>query len=197
MVIDFGPSTPLRVAANNCFWDMSRTNVQKFAELGEVFINGASSLFETLFQAVKGLLNCTDEEAMPIMGKRLADQNVSQAFADEMRGLDVAMDLFEPQDRDALKSDIKVAEAKEESIADFKVELASQRQTMEKKKKQKLASQRPKVPHIYTQVEAAVWAPAGCSVWLGTTRPEWWGHCPGYRRVWQPYLPGGSLRHAD
>ena len=78
-----------------------------------------------------------------------------------MRGLDVAMDFFEPQDRDALKSDIKAAEAKEESIADFTVELASQRQAMEKKKTQKFASQRPKVPHIYTQAEAAVWAPAG------------------------------------
>ena len=81
MVIDFGPSTPLKVVANNCFWDMSRTNAQKFVELGEVFINGASSLFETLFQAVKGLLNRTDEEAMQIMGKRLADQTFSKAFA--------------------------------------------------------------------------------------------------------------------
>ena len=74
---------------------------------------------------------------MELMKKPLACEKFSHSFADEMMSLDLAMDFFKQQDRDALTTDMKSAESKQESIEDFKLELASKRQVMSQKKKKK------------------------------------------------------------
>ena len=136
-MVDDGPTGALKVAANNVWWNISRNSICDFAGLDGIGISDSASLFEAAFAATKGVLKCSDEQALTFMGKRLAQDKNAQAFAAELMELDCAIELFDHTDQEALHNDTKAAARNLDTIENFEIELQGRRQYMAKAKKKK------------------------------------------------------------
>ena len=60
----------------------------------------------------------------------------SGAFTEELMQLDAAIDLFDRNDQEGVKQDMRQAQNKLDSLDEFVVELSEKRQEMEGRKKQ-------------------------------------------------------------
>ena len=192
MVIDNGPLPPLKLACKQAFWRLSKTEIQRFCANGGFKIASSASLFDTLMSAVERILGLTGEKALEVVAQRQCTQKHSQAFAEELLQMDAAIEIFDQADRQSLNDDMKGAQSKLDNIEDFKVQLAEARSTVFAAKRQKALKDRPVLPRVMSQEEAAVFAPPSAHVWISNYRTEWWGHFLKYKRVWVPYnnIPG-------
>ena len=134
-MVEDGPTPALKVAAKNAWWNMNRNSICDFASLSGTAISDSASLFEAAFLATKGVLTCSDDEALTIMGKRLAHDSNDQAFAAELMELDCAIEMSDHTDHEALRNDMKAAARNLDLIENFEMELQSTRQDMLKAKK--------------------------------------------------------------
>ena len=74
-----------------------------------------------------GILKCDEEAAMAFMAKRLVRDKRGTFFSQEVFQLDEAIDLFDYNDREHVKGDMKKAANKLDALDDFVVELSTKR----------------------------------------------------------------------
>ena len=195
-MVDHGPTSALKVAANNAWWNMNRNSICDFASLSGTAISDSASLFEAAFLATKGVLQCSDDEALTIMGKRLAHDSNDQAFAAELMELDCAIEMFDHTDHEALRNDMKAAARNLDLIENFEMELQSTRQDMLKAKTKRSDANRPRPPTSFDQQEAALWIPPRSHIWIGNTTDQWWGHLVPFKRIVVPWTLTDGDSHA-
>ena len=196
LVIDEGPSKALTIACHHGWWKMVRTDIQRFSQLQGVHISNSASLFDTLLGSIMGILKCDEEAAMVFMGKRLVREKRGTFFAEEVLQLDEAIDLFDYNDREAVKGDIKKAGKNLDSFNDFVVELSTKRSEMAAAKKQRQDQNRPKVPRVLSQEEAAIYCPPNGHIWINNQCRKFHGHLEKseYKRVFASY-PEDGVEH--
>ena len=165
---------------------MPRLNVLKFAGLKGIGIPNSSTLFEVLLKSVMGILNLTEERAMDVIKVRISVDSNSQAFSGVLLSCDDAVELIDHNDKEAvgleMKNAAQQAESNEAFVEEFRLMRIAQKDAGPKSKKKK-GSGLVHLPHEISQVEAKQFLPPDCTIWCGNTRPEWWGHCPPYKRI--------------
>ena len=72
------------LAAENAFWLMPRNDVADFSAYWAHPVVGASNLFETLLQAIQGLLGCSMDEALDFVHERIAAMHSLTACSKEL-----------------------------------------------------------------------------------------------------------------
>ena len=182
-----GPAHPLVLAAKAAFWQMSRGEIIRFAALKGVHVEGGSSLFTTVLQAVMGVLKCPQERALEITSTRMATEKNSEWCAEQLLNMDEAVELIDHNDKEVYKQANKSAEEKQESMKVFceEFQLMKQEQISKnaKGKRRKGDPSRSPIPHIMGQEEATLYVPPSVSIWQCNVRREWWGHGVPYKRV--------------
>ena len=104
------------------------------------------------------------------------DCNDAAAFLD----VDAAVEVMDPRDRDDLKREQKTTKSSQDERVLFAHEYKGLCKTLRAKRKGVKAQKLPAaIPHEHCKK----YLPPGCSAWRGLARGEWWGHCPGYKRV--------------
>ena len=153
-----------------------RTDIQRFSVLQGVQISNSASLFDTLLASIIGILKCDEATAMTFMGKRLVREKRSTFFSEEVLQLDDAIDLFDYNDREHVKGDTKKEANQLDYLADFVVELSSKRTEMATAKKQKMDQNKPVLPRVLTQEEAAIYCPPNGHIWISNHKRSFHGH---------------------
>ena len=69
MVIDEGPTKALTLACHHAWWQMNRTDIQRFSQLQGLHIPSSASVFDTVLASIMGILKCDQETAMGYTGK--------------------------------------------------------------------------------------------------------------------------------
>ena len=189
MVVDCGPTTPLKLACSHAFWNLSRSEIHRFCGLGGVQIGPGASLFDTLLHAAQCILGLTGEKALKVMSRRLQLERHSQAFAEELLCLDLAVGLFEATDKQGVQDDMQKAQSKLDSLDDFMVEYAAQRQEVVAAKRQKALANRPVLPRILSQQEAKAWNSCKCFHFDFHHQARMVGHFEDFNMIYQTYGP--------
>ena len=73
-----------KLAAENAFWLMPRNDVADFSAYWAHPVVGASNLFETLLQAIQGLLGCSIDDALDFVHQRIAAMHSLTAYSKEL-----------------------------------------------------------------------------------------------------------------
>jgi hypothetical protein len=73
-----------QLAAENAFWLMPRNDVADFSAYWGHPVVGASNLFDTLLQAIQGLLGCSVDEALDFVHLRIAAMHSLTRYSKEL-----------------------------------------------------------------------------------------------------------------
>ena len=187
-VIQEGPGPALVVVAREAFFSMTKTQVLDFAKLLPLATQPGDKLCDVLFAVVKKLCKCSDAEALALISKRLAVNDVSASFAEALLEIDEAAQVMDKADVKLLKQ----AQEKESDNRDEHADFASDfRDSMARHRAAQPAARSDRgrrqpirdIPDRISQDEAKAMAPPGCYIWRGLRTQTWNGHCAPRRRI--------------
>ncbi|CAK0797975.1 unnamed protein product [Prorocentrum cordatum] len=191
-----------KLAATNCFWNISSSDLGSIASYLKIPIPEGASLFSKLHTMICSLLGITSEAAMKFLCVRWSCDENDLEFAQELMEVEAAIEVLDQHDHDTAKQQIHAAEtsvkAHEEFTEEFEAKLLELARAKAGGKKPKVgAGKTEKIPTTLTQKEAKKYLPPGASIWRGFSRGEWMGHMPPYRRVsapWSKHTEAGAMR---
>lgn len=195
----------MSVSARAGFWDLPLTTLEAVAEYKGIALEPKSTLFTALVAIVQGILQCPENEVLPICQQRVANMTAQM----EATMSEVILELDEGQqflDQDE-KKELQVAKkSKKYTGCDakaFKAEYKARRSTMANSSRGSAASasgsraggarggakvsKYPPVPvGMLSQPQAKLLLPPGAAVWRGLSNGTWNVHLPPFARKSYP-----------
>ena len=87
-----GPHRPVVLAARHAFIRLSA--------LSGVVVEGGHTLFQTLMQAVQGVLHVDEHRALDICKVRISNDRNAEHFTEQLLNLDEAIELIDTHDKE-------------------------------------------------------------------------------------------------
>ena len=116
---------------------MTRPDIIRFSALRGVVVEGGHTLFQTLMQAVQGVLNVDEHRALDICKVRISNDRNAEHFAEQLLNLDEAISLIDTHDKEVYKEETNRAEMAQESMDGFVEEFRLMRQGLTTQKRKK------------------------------------------------------------
>ena len=107
VVATIAPQNPITLAAKKAFWDLPRSEIIRFSKLKKVDISSGASLFQTLMEAVMGILKVDEVRAMKIVARRLPHDKNQLHFSDYLLGMDSGIELIVYHDKQQVQDEQK------------------------------------------------------------------------------------------
>ena len=100
LVVTSGPLPLLTIAAQQCFWDMTLAFLNKLMKYKDMEPpSNTGDPCSTLFSMLKQILDCSDEDVVSILCKRLAINDQKTVFAEELINCDEGIELLRTMTR--------------------------------------------------------------------------------------------------
>ena len=128
VVTTIAPQNPITLAAKSAFWYLPRSEIIRFSKLKKVDISSGASLFQTLMEAVMGILKVDEVQAMKIVARPLPHDKIQQHFSDNLLRMDSGIELIDYHDQQQVQDEQKSVCYKLDGIDNFRFELAQKRQ---------------------------------------------------------------------
>lgn len=193
-VLDREPLPVLHTMAHKAFWNMPRSDIVRFAALGGVVINEAASLCDSVLQAVQGILNVSDDQALDIVSQRVGQNDLPETWASTILEVDEAAQVLERSDMDLVVAEQREVARCRNAEASFVQAYrqrrfdAAARATTRPGKGGRRAQGKAKtapaaLPSSFDQRAVRQFCPPGAHIWKGVTKQNWNGHMENRRRV--------------
>jgi hypothetical protein len=200
------------VAARRAMWQLGKSDVELFAAYFGVVITAGATLFQTIYDFVIGVLECSELEATEIVHQRLIDMRRGSNFDDEILTIDEAVEVLDHRDHKKLRTTQDDCKKQQTVVQQFcselmakkvRVRLAAAAAVPAPKKKAKKGAA-PPAPHhgVATFIlpqprdiqhkDANSFKPPGSSIWRGITKNCWCGHMPPHDRCSGTFKEHGS-----
>ena len=187
------------VMARNAFFTMGRVDIEGFAALWKIGLDGCVTLLSVLFRVSKSILQLSDGAVLEIIALRLGEKDLEASYLPTLLEIDEAINLFDIHDVKEIERAQAQGVESLENIQTFETEFQQMRRRVSDAAKEKIMLPKKLVltADVTSHETASKFAPPDCSVWRGLTRAEWCGHCPPRKRVqksWTEYTEKGALR---
>ena len=129
-------------------------------------------MFQTLVEAVQGVLKADEHEALKVVAKRLPHDKNQQHFVDDLLNMDAGIQLIDYPDKQQVQDEQKSVCYKLDGIEHFQFEFAQKRNEVRSQEKQRRVDpNRARLPKLYIQEEAKLYTPQDtCRNWRSNTR---------------------------
>eukprot|EP00928_Gymnodinium_smaydae_P088439 TRINITY_DN72522_c0_g1_i1.p1 TRINITY_DN72522_c0_g1~~TRINITY_DN72522_c0_g1_i1.p1 ORF type:complete len:417 (-),score=95.33 TRINITY_DN72522_c0_g1_i1:108-1358(-) len=186
----------LHLAAENCFWQLSRASCLFYARLERLPVPNSASLAEVLFQLLKHLLNLSDDALLDKLHLRLAKWSAQSDFSDELMMVDEAIEVLGDMDHKVIRNEQDRVRSDREDRRDYKTnyeEYVRRIRPVPKAKAVPKGKAKAKakgavvpaaapvggpLPDVIEHADAKVFLPLGAFVWRGFSNMSWQGHFP-------------------
>lgn len=191
-----------RVLAKEAFFDMSVTNIKRFATNFGYQVGAAVGVFDVVFIVVQKVLQTSDAETLEICRKRLARTESKGEWCEELVQLDDASELLERQDQPAVAQERAAAVKATMEAADLKKQYSTKHKEIAVREK-KAAAGRAKKPKKAERITIPAWpekdvdmaaaracCPKGGHIWASQRFGNWQAHYEPHARVsraWSKY----------
>lgn len=202
--VDGKPEALCKVAAKKAFWSLKVPFLTTLANHLGLELSGCSSLCEVVFRMVQGVLGVDDLECANILSLRLARNDISATYSQQITNLDEAIDCMDAHDAKRVKEEQREVENERRERAVFVSEYGVRRRAIDDsrlagrrkakaKAKSAAAPTRPVFEGVIPQSVAKGFLPVGASIWKDRTRGAWNAHVPPRARVSEPYADNEAL----
>jgi hypothetical protein len=203
------PPGPLQeIAAKSGWWSLGASFINELASHLNIKVPGASSLFHTLFLMTRHILQCSEESALAYFKNRLASDDRSTAFGEELLELDEVDNILTNEDVRTFKETQANVHTKRAEVkafrGEFKVAAEKAFKAAAKAAPKLAAKKRKKDPEwriplcsAVSQPEACTYCPPGGSIWVDRLNGGWCSHYPPFPRLsrsWRKYGEAECLR---
>lgn len=133
---------------------------------------------------VQSILNCSEDEALAIVGLRLARMGRTRTVAaGELMQLEDGLDLCTPDDRRQIEEEQRAVRHDEEDFKTLLEQYTLARSRLSKGKPRASHAPHAPLPKDIKQSEVRRFCPPGASIWRNNLQGGWCGHCPPYART--------------
>lgn len=179
----------LKLAAEKAFWSMSASEVAEICKHAGVHLESNSGLLDLLGAAVSNLLGCDEARTLEVLSQRLATSEACNEYSEAILEVDAAVQVLDQADHQVMETEKGTASQRIQGRADYQREYVARvrkhrETTGPKAKKAKGPLAQKKMPTVIPQAEARKFIPPGTSIWRGTVRGSWQGHCKPFKRVY-------------
>lgn len=199
------------LAAKSGFWGLDANFIRKLCTALDLSLIGVpTSLFETMLEATKKILGCTEAEALSYCHLRVVSLRRQATYSRQLLQVDEAARCLDGNDQKVMKEHQDDAKTKETELSSFKGEYKAKKRAVTKacakkpakgsgnraEKKKKQVTQMPLVSTIRHE-DIKMFTPEGGYVWKANRTCEWIGRCPpdaSCSRSWGRYGEAEALR---
>lgn len=212
-----GKDSLLKVAAQNAFWMVDKTSLERLVRSRGLPLPPGRSLFETIVALVEKYAGGgTAEEVLAIAAKRLAKMRSADSWTEGILEVDDAVECLDHHDHKVVDNEKKNALDRKAELEDFRKDYrqkasqvhSSKDSAGRKRSRQGAASSSSssnspafpaRLPPISTIAhgDAKRYAPPGAFVWRSLVSGAWQGHLQPYARCgrsWARYGEHEALR---
>lgn len=199
----------LSVSARAGFWDLPVTTLKAVAEYKGIALEPKPTLFTALVAIVQGILQCPENEVLPICQQRVANMTAQMeaTMSEVILELDKGQQFLDQDEKKELQVAKKPKKDAECDAKAFKAEYKARRSTMANSSRGSAASasgsraagarakvsKYPPVPvGMLSQPQAKLLLPPGAAVWRGLSNGTWNVHLPPFARKSYPWALYGE-----
>ena len=201
----------LEVAAKAAWFNLDAAFIRRACVHEQIDLQDCSSTFEVLMQATMAVLGISEQEALDICYKRVANLKGKAAFSNQLLQVDEAMQVMDKCDLDAFKREQEAVQTRAHELKSFaeeyiqaKSRLRSANPGAGQAKGKGRGKARTAVPLILPRDLGSIphsdikhFVPAGGRLWKSSQHRSWLGHVPPNRitsRAWTKYGEVEALR---
>ena len=191
MVQDGDVASFKKICATNAGFDMSGSELERFAEWWGIDLGPKESLPHLFFVFITDVLKTKPEKTLEIISQRLAVKDLHNTFVCELLQIDEAISFIDHNDQSDIKQHQDDAKKEIERRVDFTTTYASLYEVHGIKPPAK--EKGVKYAASLEQEVMKQFIPPGSSIWRGLTHRCTCGHMPPRKRISSPWDVAGEI----